>query len=273
MSILLQIGISFAFLVANVLALILIKDLSRRRPVPGTSEGLSTSSGESGEYPLQPADPRTLAASEILGWEFEYAKTTASEAMSDRHTMINFYLVVVSALGAGLLIVLGGMPDQDGLTGKDGLPTTVGTALLWLLCLAGWLYFLKLTTLRRAWYGSAQAMHQIRRFYIEHSKDFEPETLEDAFFFKPETLPDPDKAWNVFFYSAMLIALLNSAAYVAGGILLNWEPSQPLYLPVVGLLSLFGLAMFAFHVRMYFVFLRKEDSSSEPSDDADENDQ
>lgn len=263
MSISLQIGISFTFLVVNVLILLLILDMNRRSAGARVDGGAAKSSpdpaaqqvqaGQNDEEALQTVKSGELPASQILGLEFEYARTTASEAMSDRHTMINFYLVVVGALGAGLLLVLGGLPSQA------NLPPAVGTALLWLLCLVGWLYFLKVIRLRQAWYGSALAMNQIKEFYFKHSKDFEPDELRQAFLFKPETLPAPDKAWTVYFYSAMLIALLDSAAYVAGGVLLGWNTEQPLELPpsVLGLLALFGLAMFAFHVRMYFAFLRR----------------
>jgi hypothetical protein len=247
----LQIGLSFAFLMANVLVILLILDLNRRR---GGSRREDSTNGSPEPAAKAPAEASgELPASDILGWEFEYARTTASEAMSDRHTMVNFYLVVVSALGAGLLLVLGGV------TSAASLPSVVGTALLWLLCLVGWLYFLKIVRLRGAWYGSARAMNQIKEFYINRSKEFEPDELRQAFLFQPKTLPAPDKPWTVYFYSAMLIALLDSAAYVAGGILLGWNAGQAMELNpwVLGLLALFGLVLFAFHVRMYFAFLRQ----------------
>ena len=261
MSISLQIGFAFAFLLANVLVILLILDLNRCQLGSSVRDGTAQRSPESaaqaqtgqrGEDTYQAEESRKLPASDILGREFEYAKTTASEAMADRHTMVNFYLVVFGALGTGLLLVLGG------LSSEASLPPALGTVLLWLLCIVGWLYFLKVIRLRQAWYGSAQAMNRIKTFYIEHSEDFEPDELRRAFLFRPETLPAPDKPWTVFFYSAMLIALLDSAAYVAGGILLGWIANQPLslHLPVVGLLFLFGLVLFAFHVRMYFAFLR-----------------
>ena len=250
----LQIGISFGFLLFNVLVVLIILYLNKYPPTISGPGGPGDGTGE--EEPT-PAGTRPLKASDILGWEFEYARITASEAMQDRHTMINFYLVVVTALGAGLLIVLGGVPGKGGLPGQDGLPTVVGTALLWLLCLVGWLYFLKVIRLRQAWHESARTMNQIKEFYIQHAKEFKPEVLEPAFRWKAQTLPPPDQPWTVFFYSALLIALLDSAAYMAGGILLNWNPDQPLDRLVVGLFFLFGLFLFAFHVRMFFAFLRR----------------
>jgi len=60
----------------------------------------------------------------------------------------------------------------------------------------------------------------------------------------------------VFFYSAMLIAFLDSAAFVAGGLLLDSGPTGSPPVPVLGLLILFGLGFFAFHVWLYFAFLK-----------------
>jgi protein-S-isoprenylcysteine O-methyltransferase Ste14 len=188
--------------------------------------------------------------------EFEYARTTASEAMQDRHTMINFYLLVAGVVASGVVAVLGQNTE---------LPKAAGTVLLWLLCGIGWLYFLKLIRFRQAWHDSARAMNQIKDFYIQHAKDFEPDVLRDAFRWKIETLPPPDKPWTAYFYSAMLIGFLNSVAYMAGGALLDLDVTRSSWL-VLGLLALFGLAFFAFHVWLYFAFLKPEPSSEATRD-------
>jgi hypothetical protein len=77
--------VSFVFWVANVVILLAILVWNRLE----------------GDRPSRTAKPvqrppgqDLLDASDILGWEFEYARTTASEAMQDRHTMINFYLLI-----------------------------------------------------------------------------------------------------------------------------------------------------------------------------------
>jgi len=150
-------------------------------------------------------------------------------------------------MASGVVAVLG----QD-----TELPKAAGTVLLWLLCGIGWLYFLKLIRFRQAWHDSARAMNQIKDFYVQHAKDFEPDVLRDAFRWKTETLPPPDKPWTAYFYSAMLIAFLDSAAYVAGGALLSLDATGSPPLSVLGPLALFGLAFFAFHVWLYFAFLK-----------------
>jgi hypothetical protein len=229
---------SLAFLVANVLILLAILRLNRRV----------------GARPPTPAPPpperpgqACLDASDILGWEFEYARITASEAMQDRHTMVNFYLLAVGVVASGVVAVLG----QDA-----GLPKAAGTVLLWLLCGVGWLYFLKLVRLRQAWHDSARTMNRIKEFYIQHAREFDQEELRSAFRWQAHTLPPPDKPWTVYFYSAVLIGLLDSVAYVAGGALLGADAFWSLPWPSLVLLVLLGLAFFAFHVWLYSAFLR-----------------
>ena len=243
-----QIGISFVFLVANVLTLLAILAMNRRAGDKPSQPPTQTQETQGKEF---------LDSSDILGWEFEYARVTASEAMQDRHIMVNFYLLVAGVMASGVV----GMLAQ-----KTGLPQVAGTLLLWLLCGIGWLYFLKIIRLRQAWHDSAQAMNQIKGFYIQHVKDFKPDELREAFVWKTETLPPPDRPWTLFFYSAALIGLLDSVAYVAGGALLGWGARPRLLVPALGLLALFGLAFFALHVWLYFAFLKPK-PSPEPTGD------
>ena len=238
--------ISLAFLLANGALLRTILALNRRSGPAKQAHGPPT-------VALADVD---LPAEDILGREFEYARITASEAHAERHTMVNYYLLITGVAASGVIGVLGN---------KD-LPAAAGTALLWLLCEVGWLYFLGVLRLRQAWYDSAQAMNQIKRFYLEHVQKPDGDTLRKAFRWQPETLPAQDKPWTVYFYAAMVIALLNSAAYVAGGMLLDLKAVGSAPLPVAGTLLFLGLALFAFHVWLYFAFLKpKRESKNAPS--------
>jgi hypothetical protein len=228
------------FLVANVILLLIILALNRQK---------SSQSGQD-ETPAQVhPEGRLLNASDVLGWEFEYARVTASESMQDRHTMVNFYLIASGVIASGVIGVLGK---------ESSLPPAVGTALLWVLCGIGWLYFLKIIRLRQAWHDSARAMNQIKDFYIKNSDKFAPDLLRTAFRWTPGSLPPPDKRWTVFFYSAVLIGFLNSVAYMAGAALLDRETALQHSWLAIALLILLGLLFFAFHVWLYFEFLRPE---------------
>jgi len=226
---------SLAFMLVNMVALWVILRLNQRdRPQPSApppaQEGL-----------------KVLNPSEILGWEFQYAQTTASEAMEQRHTLANLYLLITGAAVSAVAAILGGDPARLRVP---------GVVLLWVLCGIGWLYFLGIIRLRQAWHDSARAMNQIKEFYIQHAKDLEPDVLRTAFRWKANTLPPPEKAWTVFFYSAMIVSFIDSAAYVGGGVLLSLDATLALSLPVAVAIAIFGLIFFAFHVWLYFAFLR-----------------
>jgi hypothetical protein len=210
------------------------------------------------------SDKANIDPGEILGWEFEYARTTASESMQDRHTMINFYLLVVGVVASGVVTLLSAAPDPS----QAAIPrNTIGTVLLWLLCMIGWFYFLSVIRLRQAWHGSAQAMNQIKDFCIRHAKDVDPNILRKAFLWRPNTVPPPAKAWTVFFYAAMLIGFLDSVAYIAGGILIlmDFKATPPgTWWPVL-LVLLMGLCFFIFHIWLYFAFLSPQLAPAPPA--------
>ncbi|GIK41604.1 MAG: hypothetical protein BroJett011_54370 [Chloroflexota bacterium] len=228
--------VALLFLIINIIALRVILALNRRKETSAAA------------LPILPGEP-LVAAADILSWEFEYARITASEAMAERHTIVNFYLLVAGVVTSGVVALL---------ARETGLPTAIGAALFWVLVGIGWIYFLAIIRLRQAWYGSAQAMNRIKEFCIEHARSINPATLRAAFLWQPHTLPAPDKPWTVFFYAAMLIGLLNSAAFVAGGALLNLEITLSNPWQILGPLSLSGCAFFAFHIWLYFAFLHED---------------
>jgi hypothetical protein len=233
-----SVAISFGFLIASVLVVRVILALNRR---PGP---------EPPPPPPPPEEPplvRPLNSADILSLEFQYARSTASEAMQDRHTMVNFYLLAFGVVATGVLTVLSREAD---------LPQSIGTLLLWILTSVGWLYFLKIIRLRQAWHESARAMNQIKEFFIQHDEHFQPEQLRAAFRWQAHTLPSPDKPWTVFFYSAVLISLLDTMAYIVGAALLDLELSPGIPPADLALYLVFGIGFLAFHIWLYFAFLK-----------------
>ena len=234
-----QIGFALLYLAANIIILQAI--LMANKPVASSKKNTMSSERQSTDA------TRSLNASEVLQWEFEYARTTASEAMQDRHTMINFYLLAAGIVASGVVAVL---------SAETSVPYQIGTVLLWLLCGVGWLYFLKIVRLRQAWYDSALAMNTIKSFYLQHCEHFTQEQLETAFRWRTDSLPAPGKRWTVFFYSAMLIAYLDTAAYVAGAVLIDVDAATSRPWTVLLSLSVFGLVFFSYHVWLYEKFLK-----------------
>ncbi|MCH8019910.1 hypothetical protein IH785_08615 [candidate division KSB1 bacterium] len=190
------------------------------------------------------SESKTLKAADILQWEFEYARTTASEAMRDRHTMINYYLLAVGIVASGVIAIL----KKD-----SGLQAGAGTALLWGLCIIGWFYFLKIIRLRQAWYESAQAMNQIKEVYVDKSQGEDKDIIEAALRWRQATLPQPGKRWTVFHYSAMLIGFLNAVASSIGYVLIKMPSSPKQWECLVS----FGVFFFIAHDLLYVFFLKK----------------
>ncbi len=232
---------ALAFLLANLAILRVILALNRQ-----SAARLSTQPPGARKQAPAPLADVDLPAEDILGQEFEYARITASEANAERHTMVNYYLLITGVAASGVI----------GLLDNKSFPTAAGTALLWLLCAVGWLYFLGIVRLRQAWHDSARAMNQVKQFYFEHLQKPRGDVLRSAFRWQPETLPPQDKPWTVYFYAAMVVALISSAAFVAGGILIDLQSASEAPWPVVGTLVLLGLVFFAFHVWLYFEFLK-----------------
>jgi hypothetical protein len=231
------IWIALVFLAANVLVPLAVYLLSRKHP---------TSKGGDGPV-LTHAKEHPLEAQELLAWEFEYARTTASEAMDQRHTMVNFYLLVTGFVITGVTAVLSLDPP---------LPPYVATALLWLLCCIGWIHYLSIIRLRQAWHDSAQVMNEIKLFYVQHA-ELDPNELYGAFLWKSHTMPKAGKLWTVHFYSAMLIALLDSLAYVAGIGLWACTPNGCAIGPTIALLGSLFLMLFGFHYLLYRLFFKE----------------
>ncbi|MFQ5942348.1 MAG: hypothetical protein ACE5JF_02220 [Anaerolineales bacterium] len=143
-----NVAISLGFLISNILILRLILALDRR---PDLTPSQTPPQPE--QLPLV----RPLYSADVLKLEFEYARLTASEAMWDRHTMVNFYLLAFGVIATGVIAILS--RDAD-------LPQSIGTLLLWILCAVGWLYFIKIIRLRQPWHESARAMNQVKEFFL-----------------------------------------------------------------------------------------------------------
>ena len=108
--------------------------------------------------------------------------------------------------------------------------------------------------LRQAWYDSARAMNSIKQFALRHAAGSTDRALRDAVYWQPKALPAPDKPWTVFVYSCMLIAFLDSLAYMIGAALTDSTASRGLL--TWEILVLFGLMCFGFRACVYFAILK-----------------
>lgn len=189
-----------------------------------------------------------LEAKDILGQSFEYARETAGQAMEHRMTIVNFYLLIVGGAGSGVVAILAANnSDKNQLFAG-------AVALLWIVYLIGWLTVLKIIRLRAAWIESAFEMNMIKQFYITNVRGMASDVLESAFSFKPSSIPAPAKPWNIFYYSAFLVAMLDAGAFLGGFLLLALHLSAPGIIWLIG--APLALITLVAHMWVYDILLK-----------------
>lgn len=161
----------------------------------------------------------SLNPNAILIAEFEYARETASQAMEDRHKMVQFY--VISIFIPFLTAVVGLL--AIGVNRADVMQLSLFRHVIFgafiLLFLMGVLFLLKLIRLRVAWFESAMSMNKIKSYYSTHLKDYRLD--KEAFTWTIDSLKKLKfgKTNSIFFYSALLIITIDSSAFFAALIL------------------------------------------------------
>ncbi len=192
--------------------------------------------------PSQPSGAKPVDSLDVLAWEFEYARVTASEAMRDRHVMINFFIVIFGISVTGIVAYYKEVnvwwPYSSMLQ-------------LWFLSSVGIFYSLILIQLRAAWHDSALAMNKIKEFCISNNNLIDADKLARVFRWRLATVPSANKLWNVFFYSAAFIAFMSSAAFACGVALLGHKAGITHYylfsMSVLYLFILFSIFLFFYY--------------------------
>ena len=151
----------------------------------------------------------------ILIAEFDYARETAAQAMEDRHKMVQFYVIsiFIPFLTAAVGLIAIGKKTTELV--QSSLFQYALLVVFTLLLLMGILFLLKLIRLRVAWFQSAQCMNKIKNYYSSHLKELNLE--KDAFMWTFDSLKNLKfgKTNSIFFYSALLIMMIDSIAFSA----------------------------------------------------------
>lgn len=155
----------------------------------------------------------TLNIENMLLAEFNYASSTAYQAMEDRARTFNLYLLIFGVLASGL-----GALYQLG--NKLGTNTDLfALALLFASGFMGILFFLLLIRLRMAHRNSSIAMNVVKEYYIKHFQEKLPD-VEDAFYWRFKTMPTGEKFRNVAFMICATVAMLGSLCFAAAALVL-----------------------------------------------------
>jgi hypothetical protein len=210
-----------------------------------------------GKLELAPPGSSALRLEEIMLREFDYVKDTASQAMNDRHTMVNYFLLSAGVVVTGIGVLL----SKEGAADFEYRDQTL-VALSLLFCTVGWVYFMQLVRLRQAWCDSARAMNHLKRVFVQGS-GHTPEMAERIFLWSINTIPRANKPLTVFHLSALLISILSAVAIgLATLILLNKNGIRNFWVAPIAL----GLYHLFFQMRKYHTLL--QDTSAPPKTSA-----
>lgn len=144
--------------------------------------------------------------SDILLHEFEYVQETAEQAMSDRLTLVNYFLLSAGVVMAGFGLMVSA---EGGANFAYRYEVVITLSLIFNA--VGWVYFMQIVRLRQAWCDSARAMNHLKVLFVKHCKF--PLTIAKASFrWNIESIPRAEKKMTVFYLSALLISLVNAAS-------------------------------------------------------------
>jgi len=188
-----------------------------------------------------------FAFSRLLLNEFNYIRETAAQAMNDRHTMVNYFIVITGAF----LTIIGSrfFGASDIFADTKYISIIVGASIV--INFVGWVYFMHLIRLRQAWCDSATAMNQIKEFFVVNGR-VPDDIARSAFLWDLKTLPKAGKKSNVSYYSTMLISFVSSVVLVFASWLVSPESQTGNISLFTGLL---GLYHFIFQMSCYSLFL------------------
>lgn len=206
-----------------------------------------------------PADVATndagLKIENMMLEEFNYASSTAYQAMEDRARIFNLYLVLVGVFVSGLS-ALYQFSSKNGVLQLFSQPLAI--VLLLIVGMLGFVFFLQLIQLRQTYRESLITMNIIKEYYIGRFKD-EVKDIDLAFPWRLATIPAGERFGSVTFLVCTTVAALGSlclsgAAFVGSAVTLANNGDIASLLddprPYIIAAGVFIVAM-AFHIVIY----------------------
>lgn len=156
-----------------------------------------------------------LRIENMLLEEYNYAATTAYQAMEDRARMFNMYLLVVGILGSafGAIYPLGGAVRS--------FIQPIAVVVLFAAGVAGVAFFVLLIRLRQAFRQSLITMAVIKEFYIREFRQQIP-TIQHVFRWRLDTIPSGERLGSATFIVCHMVAFIAALCF-AGFIFMGGE--------------------------------------------------
>ncbi len=190
---------------------------------------------------------------EIVLREYEYVQETMAQAMDDRHTLVNYFLLATGVVMAAI----GAVYSTEGMY-YSPYKNHITIAICVTLCVVAWIYFLKIVRLRQAWCDSCAAMNRIKQFFLVND-GLSDEDGRSPFLWKSNSIPRAGKKGNLFYLEALLINFISSLAIAAVSVLMlppdSWRTA--FWVPMAFFLFCFFLQLSA-----YTIFLEEKPSQA-----------
>ncbi|KAA0230154.1 NUDIX hydrolase [candidate division KSB1 bacterium] len=200
---------------------------------------------------LEVAPKHAKALREMALHEYEYIRETMAQAMNDRHTLVNYFL-----LTTGLVIAaIGAVYSDEGMR-YSSHKEQITIAICLILSIVAWLYLLKIVRLRQAWRESSVAMNRIKQFFLMNA-GLADEHESSPFLWKSKTIPRPARKGNLYHLAVILISLIAALAVGLASVLLlpDYDWRITFWAPM-----LFFAHHFLLQLSAYDIFLTDEPS-------------
>ena len=157
-----------------------------------------------------------LKSDSILIAEFEYAASSAHDAVEDRARIFDRYLLICGGMvvtGIGAIYQL----NQIDATPVIEPLAVVAFALIGLL---GFGFLRTFVRLRQAFVASMIVMSKIKEYYLYHLRADAPH-LASAFDWRLATVPETDRRFTVSYLMAHLVTTIDSLSFGLGAFVLS----------------------------------------------------
>jgi 8-oxo-dGTP pyrophosphatase MutT (NUDIX family) len=190
---------------------------------------------------------QTLRLESMLLAEFNYANSTAYQALNDRGRMFGIYLGIASVLagGVGALYELGS---------RSANSEVIASALFLLAGFIGLIFFFKIVRIRQAFDDSLLTMNVIKEHYITVFKGTVP-AVDKIFRWRMESMPSGRRFGSLTFLVCLAVTVIDSIALGLGAVIIaelatNDANTDFVHLPTNSLIyvigwSVFGVALLA----------------------------
>ncbi len=198
-----------------------------------------------------------LHPEKLLELEFEYARETMEQASADRRKVVEFYVLVAGGLSSIALALVQldanrtpSIANLDSVIGASGrMPSIVYSLIFWTIGLAGFFTLLHLIRLRQASHDSIRAMSRIKDLYLKRYP-----ALSEALVWRADTVPSLSRPGSITFNMGLFVVLLDSMAFAAGVVFLDFKSA----IPLTTLAAALGLLALLWQAFIYFWMLREK---------------